>query len=93
MGMEAQLDECGGRLLLGDNRELSRLAAVDWVPEFWSLVFTGLPCMCIFYDLLYSFPTFPTPNLTCTVPSGTLRNLASVCATVMTFVQNTLIAT
>ena len=38
-GMEAQLDECGGRLLLGDNRELSRLAAVDRVLDCWSLVF------------------------------------------------------
>jgi hypothetical protein len=39
VGLEAQLDECGGRLLLGDDRELSRLAAVDRVPWCWSLVF------------------------------------------------------
>lgn len=39
MGMEAQLDKFGGRLLLGDNRELSHLAAVDRVPECWSLFF------------------------------------------------------
>lgn len=39
MGMEAQVDECDRKLLLGDNRELSRLAAVDRVPDCWSLVF------------------------------------------------------
>lgn len=54
MGMEAQLDEGGGRVLLGDDRERSAVAAIDHDPVCWSL---ELNCLCTFRDLLYSFPT------------------------------------
>jgi hypothetical protein len=54
VGMEAQLDEGGGRVLLGDDRERSAVAAIDHDPVCWSL---ELNCLCTFRDLLYSFPT------------------------------------
>jgi hypothetical protein len=55
--MEAQRDEGGGRILLGNNMGRYGYAAAALGPVWWNLDFTcAALCVCVYIvDLLYSF--------------------------------------
>jgi hypothetical protein len=84
VGMEAQLDECGGGILLGDNRELSLLAVVDssvWGSDFqlYCLVYAYFITFLLISNLrkILLAPSFPERNYF--VNMGSLYHSNDIC--------------